>query len=47
MCLKSLTSTGMDKVKDEVKCGTDFAKDCKGVPGDIVDGCQVSKLEVD
>ena len=40
--MKSLTSTGMDRVKDEVKCGTDFAQNCKGVPGDVVEGCKVS-----
>ena len=34
----------MDKIKDKVKCGTDFVIDCLKVPKDKVDNCKVQIL---
>ena len=35
----NLKSTGMDLLKDKIKCGTDFVKNCQGITDAVVNAC--------
>ena len=41
VCVAALKSTGLDYVKDKIECGTNFTKDCLGVPEERIKACKV------